>query len=291
MSSSVRAFGLVLLLGSGLARAASLPVSLFWQAPLPCPQYAEVWTRLTDRLGREPETPPGSSFTARAVAEPVDEGWKLELQTLTESGAGHRVLTGATCEDVTKQAVVILALAIDPLLPPPPEVPRRPVWLSLGASTSFGRLLQPTAGVRLGGRFEVGLFAGEFAVGTSPLEQRKALEGGGLTLSSPLDLSLAGCVGWQRDRVRLGGCLTVEGGVLVATGEFDPPVTAAVPWLEAGGKLEGRVSLSERWALRLVGGASASLLRPAFVLIDGSIAWQLRPVVASGALLVEFRVW
>lgn len=279
------------LLWAGASFGGALPVTLIWQAPQPCPQYEEVWRRLSDRLGRAPQTPEGTTFAARAVAEPTVEGtWKLDLQTLTESGSGQRTLTAPTCEELTKRAVVVLAMAIDPLLPPPPEVAPRSLWLALGPATTLGVLPFPTAGLTGGVRFELHAFSAEVTIGTA-LPQRLELDADrSLSLSSPISGSGAVCLGFARERFRTGACVALGGTLLLGTAQgVEMPRVGSGGLLEVGPRLEVRVVLAPRWALRLVGGAAVSLARPVFGFADGQPAWSPGLVTGSAALVVEYR--
>jgi hypothetical protein len=271
----------------------SLPVTLIWQAPEPCPQREEVWRRLTDRLGRAPQTPAGTTLAARGVAEPTPEGaWKVELQTLTESGTGHRTLTAPDCEELTRRTVVVLALAIDPLLPPPPEVRPRSAWVSLGPSMSVGVLPLAAAGLLVDGRFEADPWSVELGLGTTlSLGQPVPFEGAAVSAVVPLIGLVNACAGRTWARFRLGGCVEARSSMiqLLAAGVDRPVSTSAT--LEVGPRLEARFLLSTHWALRALGGPTISVIGPVHQTPQGMIIRAYPLVTGFAALLVELRIW
>lgn len=292
MSFFARATGLISLVVASTAFAGTLPVTLIWQAPEPCPQYAAVWAQLTERLGRAPTTPEGSAFAARGVVDLVDAGWRLELQTLTGSGAGTRVLTHADCGELARRAVVVLALAIDPSLSPPPEVTPPAFWLGAGPQTMMGVLPLPSLGLVVSGRFEPRPFAFGLSVDAALPQTINLSSSRGLRVSTPIAGSVEGCLGVSGARFGLDGCAVVR--VALMLGEavgVEVPRGGAAPLVQAGARGEGRVVLTPLVALKLRLGVAFSVVKPAFVFADGEVGFAPGLVAGEGALLVDFRLW
>ncbi|MDP1823556.1 MAG: hypothetical protein Q8L48_09945 [Archangium sp.] len=271
--------------------AAPLPVTLIWKAPEACPQYPEVWSRLTERLGRTPSAE-GASFAARGQVEKAENGWRVELQTLTAAGAGVRVLTNSSCEELTRAAILVLALAIDPTLEPPPEVKPRSLWLALGPQVAIGATPFPAPG--LAGKVTLDLtpVSLDLSIGTF-LQQRLTRDGGrAVRVSVPIEGGLATCLGLRAERLLVQACVALQAALFVAEAEgVERPRLGQGALLSAGPRVQARVLLTSWVALRLVGDVSVAMLRPRFLFADDSEAWVPGLVSGGGALLVEFKVW
>jgi hypothetical protein len=97
-------------------------MDLSWDAPEGCPSAADIRAEVTRIVGDRERR----RVTVRAQARQEERGWTLELRTRAGDEEGERTLQAATCEEVAKAAVVIIALTIDPdeMAAAPPSPPR-----------------------------------------------------------------------------------------------------------------------------------------------------------------------
>lgn len=100
------------------------PPPIAWEAPPGCPAGAEVERRAAALLeGSLRAAPPELRFRFRVRAE---EGrWVLEGVQEGPAGSGARTLRASECSALAEAAALLVALAVDPTLPPAPEVDER----------------------------------------------------------------------------------------------------------------------------------------------------------------------
>lgn len=287
---AARLTALFLVVG-GVAFAQPLPVTLMWQAPDGCPQYDDVWARLSERLGRTPSTPRERSIAARGAMMQEDGVYKLELQTLTPAGIGQRVFTNASCEELTRLAVVALSVAIDPMMEPPPEVAPRKVWLGVGPRMTYGVLPTITAGLMGSVALDVRPATFELSLETA-LAQTATIDGTrSLTVGLPIGGGLSACLGYFGSRVTAQGCANVRAALLTGT-----PMGVAVAiaglggYLGAGPRVQARVLLHDLVSLRLSLDGNVTLVAPQFQFANGTSV-QAQGFSFVGTLAVDFKLW
>ncbi len=106
-------FALALVAGEAHSQQGA-PLTLEWKAPPACPARDDVRRRVEELLGGPVETRLGRPL--RASGTVIPDGERFELRLRTEDGGlqGERVLHGASCQEVTSAAALIVALAVDP---------------------------------------------------------------------------------------------------------------------------------------------------------------------------------
>jgi hypothetical protein len=93
----------------GYAAATAAP-AIEWTAPEGCPDHDAVVQRIANQLGGHIDGPLHAEL---AAARDASGRWRLRLAMRTPGGvAGKREIEGATCEEVTTAAALIIALAI-----------------------------------------------------------------------------------------------------------------------------------------------------------------------------------
>jgi len=98
---------------SGPAAAASVASRVEWEAPEGCAGALELHARLSQLLGREPETL-GKLSRVRGTVVKAASGYRLVLETFERDRRSSRVFEAARCDDLTDAAALALALAIAP---------------------------------------------------------------------------------------------------------------------------------------------------------------------------------
>ncbi len=287
-----RFFGLMAVCLASPALADSLPLTLIWQAPEGCPQYDEVWSSLTERLGRTQSRPDQGSFAARGVVTKVENGFRVELQTLNASGAGTRQFNHPNCEELTRLSVVALSVAIDPQLESPPEVVARSLWLGVGPLTTFGVLPFFSAGLSANASVLVSPAAFELSLQTALPQLQRTSEARAVRVALPIGGGVAACLGLHRSRWSLQGCASLQLALLTAEAMgVELPRLGQGAFLCVGPRAQGRLLVHERVALRLSAEAGVALIRPGFVYADGVVAHSPSQFSFAGALAAEFRLW
>lgn len=103
-------------------------VEVRWEAPASCPDAetarAEIMTRIADR-------PAARELEATARVRALDDGgWQVDVELRTNAGTATRMLRAASCEEALTATAVVVAIAVDPsLVPPPVEGPTATVPL------------------------------------------------------------------------------------------------------------------------------------------------------------------
>lgn len=290
MTGALRTLALFAVLSTN-ASAAPLPVTLIWLAPEGCPQQAEVWEYLSERLGRLPSTPDGTSFAVRGEVVKNEAGFQVGVQTLTASGSGSRSFTHPNCEEVTRLAVVALSLAIDPALESP-AVETRSLWLGVGPTAAVSLLPLPAAGVTASAGLDLMPVSVHLTVSTS-LSQRYVLDDvRALNMGMPISGSLDACVGYFGSRVAISGCGVFTAAFITSVPDGVAfPRTGAAAVVGLGPRARARVVLHTRVAIQASVDGSFALTRPVFIFASGEPAYAVPPVAVTGLLSVEFRIW
>ncbi|MEI9938679.1 MAG: hypothetical protein WDO69_15785 [Pseudomonadota bacterium] len=114
MKSSCAAFGgaafALLLFARTSAAQSGVPVRLDWQAPVNCPQEAQVRQKLRDLLGTSARDAAPSRLRAEGQIEPIGERFRLTLNIHYDLVNGTRVVQARSCEDLGGVAAITLAL-------------------------------------------------------------------------------------------------------------------------------------------------------------------------------------
>jgi hypothetical protein len=110
------AWGVVLLLVPTRAAAedfGSSALAIEWRAPSECPDEASLRGGVERLFGG---SIPGTELSVRAELAAEAPGYALVLETTAEGHHGVKHLHDASCEELTRAAAVLIALAIDPNL-------------------------------------------------------------------------------------------------------------------------------------------------------------------------------
>lgn len=111
-----QALGASLLLVSLQAEAedaASSALAIDWRAPSECPDDASLRQSVERLFGG---TIPATELAVRAELSPEASGYTLVLETTAQGHHGVKRLEDVSCEELTRAAAVLIALAIDPTL-------------------------------------------------------------------------------------------------------------------------------------------------------------------------------
>jgi hypothetical protein len=278
----------------GVTAATPSPLTLMWDAPPECPNATKVLAHLSEQLGRTPASADGTPFAARGAVQKTDEGWRLELQTLSSSGAGTRAFVDADCEKVTQAGVLALALAIDPELKPLPrvELARRSLWLSAGPQARLGTSPFPAVGLSVQGTIDLERVAFGLSI-ASFLPQRLARDAGtAVQLTLPIEAGLAACVGFHVDRLAVHGCATAAAALLLGQAEgVERPFLGNGALLTVGPRARARVLITSSLAVGVHLEGAVALLRPSFRFANGSEAFTPSLWSGSATLLMELKLW
>jgi hypothetical protein len=193
---------------------------------------------------------------------------------------------------LTRAAILVLALAIDPTLEPPPQVKPLSLWLALGPQVVVGATPYPAGGLAGKVTLDLNPVSIEVSIGTL-MQQRLARDGGrAIRISVPIEGGLAPCLGLQSERLLVQGCLAIQAGLVLGEAEgVERPRLGTAALLAAGPRIQARIRLTSWVALRLVGDALVAVFRPVFLFADGSEAWTPSLFFGAGTLMVEFKVW
>jgi hypothetical protein len=221
------------LLGAGLLcsapRAQASDLALAWSAPAGCPDVSELQASLRTRLDRPLRFGLDAPTALSAQIERAGAGFRLTLNTRTESGQEQRNLEARSCNELARATLLVAALLLSTHPLPPPEsvspapaqrsaATRGPLRLTLSGVLDLGRLPAPAPGfgARLGidvGRLRFsagGLYLPERA---RPVASQPGAEVAVQLTAAQLDVCYALIVS-----PALGACVTGEAGVLSAKG-------------------------------------------------------------------------
>jgi hypothetical protein len=142
-------------------QALASELALSWQAPEGCPGLAELASGLATRQKRPVQL--GADAPVRIDAKVTRDraGFRLDLQTHTETGDSQRELYTQSCNELARATLLLASLLLS--TPPPASEPDAPAVPSEAAST---RSLQRSWHVTLAGALDAGKLA-VFAPGAS----------------------------------------------------------------------------------------------------------------------------
>ena len=99
--------------------SADLSFRLHWRAPDTCPSELDVAARIDHLLGASESQRRAPPVEAEAVVLATKGGFELEL-TLQQAGeARSRSVAAPTCEELSRAAALVVALAVDPSISEP----------------------------------------------------------------------------------------------------------------------------------------------------------------------------
>ncbi len=286
-------------------------LQLEWQAPSECPTAAEVRASVARLLGGEVKLPPGETVEVTAAVT-AGQTWRVDIATGAEAQRSRRSLESASCAELADATALLVALLIDAHAvavsapaSPPPAAARPAATVAPQASATALR-----AGVL--GTVGLGILPGlDAGVGVSVAIVRGAwrfdLRGSyglrrdqNVSVASPPGAygvfnysgGVAGaCRLFPRDRIELGACVDVEGGVLSARGyKFSEELSGRAIWLGLGPAAyvairAGRFSVPVRAALVV------PITRPEFVFNYGADTGSVfRAAPLSGRLTVGLEL-
>lgn len=267
----------------GVARAGGATGLIEWDAPEGCPGALDVYARLSNVLGREPDTL-GKLSRVRGTVLRAGAGYRLVLEALEHERRSSRLFEAASCDDLVDAATLAIALALAPeragrvpgepgappsasavpltAAPPAPSVAadREPSASEPGV-TSFGGLANAAAVLEYGAlpRAAPGL-----AVGAGLLFGAASVHLQGVWLAPQrlsvapareieLQLMLAGLRGCRELRStapRLDACLAIEVGQMRGRGlDLQGAREVSDVWLAAGAALDARWALASAVAI------------------------------------------
>jgi len=101
-----------------VAGPASPGIEVIWDAPASCPDAA---TARAEILARVADRPAARELEATARVRPLDDGaWQVEVLFRSDEGTTTRTLRAASCREALTATAVVVAIAVDPSLEPPP---------------------------------------------------------------------------------------------------------------------------------------------------------------------------
>ncbi|HKO48767.1 MAG TPA: hypothetical protein VJV79_13640 [Polyangiaceae bacterium] len=109
LASAGAALALLFATETGVAQSGAL-VQLAWQAPVNCPQEAQVRQKLRELLGASAGDAAPSRLRAEGRIEPIGERFRLTLNIHYDLVNGSRVVNATSCEDLGGVAALTLAL-------------------------------------------------------------------------------------------------------------------------------------------------------------------------------------
>ncbi|MFO0609188.1 MAG: hypothetical protein U0324_38850 [Polyangiales bacterium] len=218
-------------------RGAAEEIDLVWDAPPACPSREVVLEQAWRRGLRRSWRPSGTAPVVRAIVRgDAAQGWLLALRFERPNDLDARAIPGVACDSLAFAAAVVLAELFPEAPPPSPPVvrPAVPRW-HVTARAAGAVVWTATPGLSPGLDVGLGLRRGAwqleaFATHLAPSEARDPV--GGLFELAATSGGLRGCRAFRFERVELGPCVSVDGGVLAATPRNRPTLVAAsAPWL------------------------------------------------------------
>ena len=278
---------------TAIAVAASARVAIAdvaWDAPPECGNAAELAVRVAAQLGRSVGT---DEFTARATVVADGGAYRATVQLGDDEA---RVLTGASCAEVTDAIALILALAIRDAPPPsvPPESPpaRRPgapIELELGAELGGDALLLPGAAIGVGPVLRVAREAWSARMSATIWDGQVAQE----RSSAATEVTLvSGQLGLCRRFGPGDGCVVGSTGRMTGAGLVGSDVATAARWWSAAGvHVGGARPLGRRVDVGVGVDALVSLVRPRFEFDDGRDAYRTPMVTIRLGIVLTVRIF
>lgn len=302
MIARVLAIATVLL----VAGTASAGVTVTWSAPDECPERERVVERIDRELGG-PAAQVEPAVEASLTVTHDDATWRLHVALRGPAASlGERELEGASCEEVTDAAVLIVALAVRAEAAheatPAPASPAAPVVIENHVVVHASPPITWAVAAGVGG--EAGALPGAgpgFEVALAMQRSRLSVELAGMywlgqraTLASSdaggdVDLLAGTLRGCYAVIATVGACAGVEVGALHAVGvNATDAMTHRTLWLAPAVGVVARWPLGNRMGVVAHGDLAAPVTRPHFVL-DGNPddIFQPAPVVGRVGLALE----
>jgi hypothetical protein len=287
--------------------------ALEWNAGSACPDKAAAESAIQDLLGSRTAAADPSDIVQVELSEQPDGRWEARIRARGTSGSGERRFVGPTCELVTKAAVLVVAMTLEPMAtaqrvtamteasqtPTSAPLPAREhlrMSAGLRALVDLGSLPGASGGLGLvlgvhSGRWH---FEGE-GTAWSPrlaLAEPEEDKGGEIGLYTG---GLRGC--WDGVRsasggLRLGGCLDGEAGLTTGKGTVgiaQRHETSGL-WAAVFAGLTARQVTASGLMPWLSLDVGTAVRRPSFVINPGSrlappvLVFQASEVVARAAL-------
>lgn len=287
---------------------AAQSLDLVWQAPPECPTLEEVRPILDAVIPLELRE---TLAETRVVIEIVAGAQYVATIRVERAGhVGERVVEGTRCAEVARSALIVVSVALsDPTAtaePVAPDAAPRPQEDT--AAVEPDAVSQP---VRWGVDGGVGVISG---LGDAPVVPRLSLgvfhalhpalqlglraqaapfvplrhAGERVARAATLTLAPVACaLGGASDRVRLGGCLSVEVGVTLARGlGLDENARSATPYAAVG--LSPNIVLGRRAGLRCSVDVDLRITRPRFEITNVGQVGRARGVGFGGTCAFFF---
>lgn len=281
---------------TAIAVAASARVAIAgvaWDAPPECGNAAELAVRVAAQLGRSVGI---DEVTARATVVADGGAYRATVQLGDDEA---RVLTGASCAEVTDAIALILALAIrDAPPPPPPSVlpqpppsrrPGAPIELDLGAELGGDALLLPGPAVGVGAVLRIAREAWSARMSATIWDGQTAQERSAAATEVTL---VSGQLGLCRRFGPGDGCVIGATGRMTGAGLVGADAaTAARWWTAAGVRFGGGIPLGRRVVVGAGVDALVSLVRPRFVFDDGRDAYRTPMVTIRLGIVLTVRIF
>jgi len=274
----------------GVARAGGARALIEWDAPEGCPGALEVYARLSNVLGSEPDTL-GKLSRVRGTVLRAGTGYRLVLETLEHERRSSRLFEASSCDELVDAATLAIALAlapegeapggageprVEPSVTPSPAPPApsvaadRELSESEPGAASYGGVANAAAVVEYGAlpRAAPGVAIGAGVRWGAPsvhlqgvwlAPERLSVAPGREIELELMTAGLRGCYELRSAAPRLDACLGVEAGRMQARGlELQGAREVSDLWLAAGAALDARWALSHAIAV----GARAEPMLP-----------------------------
>jgi hypothetical protein len=259
----------------GTAHAGGAAALIEWDAPEGCPGALDVYARLSDVLGREPDTL-GKLSRVRGTVLRAGTGYRLVLEAIEHDRRSSRLFEASSCDELADAGTLAIALALapdqpglagggvgeltEPVVSSPaatqaPAVDREPsepaaaaaavgALVNAAAVIEYGALPRAAPGVAVGAGLRFGA--------PSLLVQGVWLAPQRLSVAPDreieLDLLLAGlrgCYELRSATPRLDACLGIEVGRMRARGlDLQGAREVSDLWLAAGAAIDARWALT-----------------------------------------------
>jgi hypothetical protein len=302
-------FALALLLASAARAEPSGALTLRWNAPIDCPQPANIESEVSALL------PPGVELDrARAFEVEIETlaagGYRLQLR---EASAGESVRVLGSCAEAAEAAAVLMAMALDagaraPVIAPQPEpnaaeqpaavaAPAEPAlergaW-TLGAAAlgDVGSLPDPSVGALLSATWSLRALRLGWHGRYLPAQSADEVPSGS---SAKIDLyaaALNGAFLWSVGTFAFGPAADLELGYLHGRAEGVPSARGAgTSWAAITGGALAEVRLHPRISLQFGALLGAPLWHPRFALAPSRALFTADSLVFRWFLGVGFRI-
>jgi hypothetical protein len=191
-----------------LAQAPEL--SLRWQAPLGCPDQAEMETRVARAL--EDDTLRAKLAVMANVTE-TESGYRAQLSIQTDGGIGQRTLDNSRCDILADSVALVIALSANRSLGSASDASKKELVLAISAHASLvgGPLPRPAVGAGVGFALEGWKRLRWEINGSYYAEQTTTYTG--LSIGADfrlLRVAARGCMVWSLGQLDVAPCLGAE---------------------------------------------------------------------------------